>query len=154
MPTRDELKVLIDQLPDDKLIAVHRMLELNLNRNPPQLVPEMEQMQQRSKEYRQRVLQKFRENRKPGTLGTAGGTGYASTHDGVSFGRQGFHYWDNKALVHQSLQSFDGQEIEIMERLSFSADRTVLVCALEISSGGYTVQHQDGFPISQAGNQP
>ncbi|WP_211256357.1 hypothetical protein [Edaphobacter aggregans] len=134
-------------MPDDKLSHVHQMLEFNLN--PPKPRPEMEHMQQRSMEYRQRVLRKFQENRKPGTLGTGGGTGFASMHEGTPFGRQGFHYWDEKALVHQSLQSFDGQEIEVMERLSFSPDRSTLICALEISSGGHTVRHEDGFPISQ-----
>jgi len=146
MPTRDELKALIDQLPEDKLRGVRRTLELNLNLQ--HLPSEMEQMKQRSREYKNSVLRKFQENRKPGTLGAGTGSGFVSSHNGVPFGRQAFHYWDDKALVHQSRQTFDGPEIEIMERLSFSADRTMLVCSLEISSGGHTVQHQDGFPIS------
>ena len=147
MSTRDELKALIDQLPDDKLSHVHQMLEFHLN--PPKPLPEIEQVQRSGKEYKRKVLNKFRESQRPGTLGTGGGTGFASMHEGVPFGRHGFHYWDEKALVNQSLQSFDGQEIEIMERLSFSPDRTMLVCAFEISSGGHTVHYQDGFPISK-----
>jgi hypothetical protein len=67
----------------------------------------------------------------------------------VAFGRQSFHYWDEQALVYQTLQSFEGQEIEIMERLSFYADQTTLVWDLEISSGGHTVRHQDGFPVAK-----
>ena len=95
------------------------------------------------------VLRRFRETRKPGTLGTGGGTGFFAEHEGVFFGRQSLQYWDDKALVYQSLQNFDHQEIEVMERLSFSLDRTTLLCALEISSGGHTVRHEDGFPVSQ-----
>lgn len=30
-------------------------------------------------------------------------------HEGTPFGRHSFVYWDDKALVHQTLQSFDGQ---------------------------------------------
>jgi hypothetical protein len=64
--------------------------------------------------------QRFRETRKPGTIGAMGGGGSMGMHEGTPFGRQGFSYWDEKALVHQTVQSFDGQELEIMERLSIS----------------------------------
>ena len=50
--------------------------------------------------------------------------------------------------MQQNLHSFDGQEIEIMERLSMSADRSKLVCSLELSSAGLTVEHSDEFPVS------
>jgi hypothetical protein len=109
----------------------------------------MEQMRRRSQEYRTRVEQHFRETRKPGTIGGMSGSGNMGLHEGTPFGRQGFSYWDDKALVYQSLQNFDRQEIEVMERSSFSPDRTTLICALEISSGGHTVRHEDGFPVSQ-----
>jgi hypothetical protein len=74
--------------------------------------------------------------------------------EGVPFGRQGFQYWDDKALVHQSLHSFDGQEIEIMERLSFSPDRAKFSCVLELSSGGRTVRHEKEFPVTKGEVQP
>ena len=100
------------------------MLEHHIHPSPPN--PEIERMHQRSREYSSIVRRRFLETAKPGTIGTMGGTGHIGTHEGVPFGRQGFQYWDEKALVHQSLQSFDGQEIEVMERLSFSPDRTKL----------------------------
>jgi len=105
-------------------------------------------MHQRGQDYRNKILQRFRETRRPGTLGTGGGTGFSDMHEGRPFGRHGMHYWDDKALVHQTLQTFDGHEIEVMERLSFSPDRTALICALEITSGGRTVRYQDLFPTS------
>jgi hypothetical protein len=71
-------------------------------------------------------------------------------HEGTPFGRHGFSYWDENALVHQTLQSFDGQELEIMERLSISPDRTKLSCVLELSSGGRTVNYAEEFPITSA----
>jgi hypothetical protein len=60
-------------------------------------------------------------------------------HEGTPFGRQSFSYWDEKALVQQTLRSFDGQELEIVERLSISPDCTKLSWVLELSSGGRTV---------------
>ena len=103
-------------------------------------------MRRRSQEYRQKVLQRFRETRRPGTIGTGGGTGGFGEHEGMRFGRQGMHYWDDKALVYQSMQYFGSREIEVMERLSISEDGR-LCCAIELSSGGKTVRHSDEFPL-------
>lgn len=145
MASRDELKFLIDQLPETRLEMAHRLLNHQIN--PPAPNPKFEQMQRPAQNYRRLVEQRFQETRKPGTIGSVVGGGFLGEHEGVSFGRQDFHYWDNKALVHQTLQFFDGQQIEIMERFSFSPDRTSLVCAWEISCGGHTVRHEDAFPI-------
>lgn len=150
MATRDELKALIDQLPESRLETVRNILEHNVHPPPPR--PEIEQMQRRSQEYKQRIEQRFRETRKPGTIGMIGG-GSMGMHQGTPFGRQGFSYWDEKALVHQTLQSFNGQELEIMERLSISPDRTKLSCVLELSSGGRTVNYTEEFPITNADAQ-
>ena len=147
MVTRDELKALIDQLPEPRLEIVRNMLEHHVH--PPQPQPEIEQMQRRSQEYKERVEQRFRETRKPGTVGGMAGGGSMGMDQGTPFGRQGFSYWDEKALVHQTLQSFDGQELEVMERLSLSPDRTTLSCVLELSSGGRTVNFTEEFPITK-----
>jgi hypothetical protein len=145
--TRDELKALIDQLPESRFEIVRKTLEHQIH--PPQPRPEIDQMQRRSEEYRKRVEQRFRETGKPGTIGGMAGSGSAGMHKGTAFGQQGFSYWDEKALVNQTLQSFDGQELEIMERLSVSPDRTKLSCVLELSSGGRTVNFTEAFPITK-----
>jgi hypothetical protein len=147
MATRDELKALIDQLSESRLEIVRKMLEHHVH--PPKPRPEIDEMERRSQEYKERVEQRFRETRKPGTLGGAAGVGNMGMHQGTPFGQQGFFYWDEKALVHQTLQSFDGQELEIMERLSLSPDRTKLSCLLELSSGGHTVNFTQEFPITK-----
>lgn len=146
MSPRDDLKALIDQLPETWLEAARRMLEHHIN--PPTQHPQVDRMQRQSHEYRQQVLQQFRDTRKPGTVGGMGGTAGFGSYGGTPFGRQSFHYWDDKALVFQSRQFFDGQSIEFMERLAFSLDRTAFHCSLEISSGGHTVRHEDQFPIA------
>jgi hypothetical protein len=168
MTTREELRVLSDQLPEPRLEVVRRMLELHMHSTPQRLeienlpvptvggripLPDFERTQRLGQSYREQVLRRFRESRRPGTLSTGGGTGFLGEHEGVPFGRHGFHYWDDKALVHQSLQNFDGQEIELMERLSFSPDCTKLRCSLEIASGGQSVQHEDEFPVTRAQTQ-
>jgi hypothetical protein len=150
MASRDDLKALIDQLPEPEIEMVRQMLEHHIHPPPPR--PEIERMRQRSRAYKAHVEQRFRETRKPGTIGGGmGGGSHFGEHEGVSYGRQEFHYWDEKALVHQSLENFDGQEIELMERLSFSPDRTKLQCSLEIASGGRTVNYTEEFPITKAG---
>jgi hypothetical protein len=58
MATRDELKALIDQLPEPQLETVRNMLEHQVHPPPPR--PEIERMQQRSREYKKRVEQRFR----------------------------------------------------------------------------------------------
>lgn len=152
MATREELKALIDHLPEPRLEAVRKMLEHNIH--PPPLRPEIEQMQRRSLEYKDRVEQRFRETRKAGTIGgMSGGGGSTGIYEGTPFGRHGFSYWDEKALVHQTLQLFDSQELEIMERLSISPDGTKLLCVLELSSGGHKVNYTVEFPITKQKEQ-
>ena len=151
MTSRDDLKSLVDQLPESSLEMVRTMLEHNVNPPPPR--PEIERMRGRGQDYQRRVEQRYRETRKPGTIGGMGRRGGMGIHEGTPFGRQGFSYWDEKALVQQTLQSFDGQELEIMERLSISPERTKLSWVLELSSGGRTVNYTEEFPITNPAAQ-
>jgi hypothetical protein len=115
MVTREELKALIDQLPEPEIEMVRQMLE-QLIHPPPPPPPEVERMRQRSRAYKNLVDQRFQETHKPATIGGMGGSGLFGEHEGVPFGPNEFHCWDDKALVHQSLASFDGQEIELKPR--------------------------------------
>lgn len=151
MASRDELKALIDQVPEPGLEAVRRMLEHHVNPPPPR--PEIERMQRSSQNYKRAVEQRFRETRKPGTIGSMGGGGISGMHEGTPFGRHGFQYWDDKALINQTLHSFDGQELEVMQQLSLSPDGTKLFCVLELSSGGRMVRHEEEFPVTEAETQ-
>jgi hypothetical protein len=145
MADREELKSMIDQLPEASLEMVRTLMEHHIHPPPPR-PPEVEALQQRGQEYRRRVEQQFRETMKPGTMGGFGGGGFSGMHEGTPFGRNSFHYWDGDALVQQTLQSFDSQEIEIMQRLSFTADGTEVLCIVELSSGGRTERHEGRFP--------
>jgi hypothetical protein len=105
-------------------------------------------MQRKGQEYKKLVMQRFRETRKPGTISLGCGGGFSGMHEGTPFGRHSFVYWDDKALVHQTLQSFDGQSVELMNRLAFSEDQTKLSFSLEVSSGGKRMRYEDEFPIT------
>jgi hypothetical protein len=152
MASLAELHDLLDQVPESRLEAVRMMLQHHVHPRPP--APEIERMQRRSQDYKSRVEQRFRETSKSGTIGGMGGGGISGLHEGVPFGQHGFRYWDDKALVNQTLHSFDGQELEIMERLSLSPDRTKLFCVMELSSGGRTVRHEEEFPVTGGEAQP
>lgn len=103
MASREELKVLIDQLPEARLESVRMMLEHQVHPRPPR--PELDRIRRRGEEYRRLVEQRFRETGRPGTVSGFGGAGFGDVHDGVPFGSHSSHYWDGYALVNQTLQS-------------------------------------------------
>ena len=145
MATREELKALIDQLPESRVESVRKLLEHNVNPRRPD--PEMERMHRRSLEYRRLVEERFRQTQKPGTLGATNVAGVRFMREGVGYADQSFDHWDGKARVIQTLNQFDGCAIEVMQRFSISEDRKKLSCAIELSSGGRTVNHTEEFPI-------
>ena len=145
MPSREELKRLIDEMPEDRLGTVEAMLRYQLN--PPETRPEVKMMMRRSEEYRDRVLQRFQQTGRPRTCGGGiGSTDSFSEHEGMACGSHEVDYWDGRASVHQTLHYYDGHEIEIMRRLSISEGEK-LRCEVELSSGGKTVQYSDEFPL-------
>ena len=109
--------------------------------------PEIEHARQLTHEYKKMVERRFRETRKPGTISTLIGGGNVFPREGKAYGNHAFHYWDDRALVHQTLRVFEGQELEAMERISLSDDRTMLVYEQELSSGGLTKKHEERFPF-------
>lgn len=155
MPSRDELKAMIDQLPESSIEQVHALLNFHVNPPPPP-PPEMERMRRRGQEFKKMVEQRFRETLKPGTgacggrIGGMSGGSFSAMHEGTGFAINSFHYWDNNALVKQTLQSFDGQDIEIMERFAVSPDRKQLLFTIELATGGQTIRYEDEFPYTPA----
>ena len=145
MATREDLKTLIDQLPESRIESVRRLLEHNVNPRRPD--PEMERMHRQWQEYRRLVEDRFRQTQKPGTIGEMTVGGIRAMHEGVGYADYGFDYWDGKARVIQTLHLLDGCQIEVMRRLSISEDRRKLSFFLELSSGGRTVNHTEEFPI-------
>jgi len=146
MAIRDEIHSLIDQLPEDQLQNVRPFLAGLLR--PRAQSPEIEQARQLTHQYKKMVEQRFRETRKPGTISALVGGGSVFPKEGRVSGDHSFHYWDDKALVHQTLRIFEGQELEIMERVSRSQDGATLVYEQELSSGGLTKRHDERISFS------
>ena len=96
------------------------------------------------------VERRFHETRKPGTISALIGGGSVFPREGKAHSNHAFHYWDDKALVNQTLRVFEGQELESMERILLSNDRKMLVYEQELSSGGLTISHQERFPFRDA----
>ena len=151
MSSREDLHSLVDQLPEERLDHVGMMLSSILNPRPNP--PEMEELHKRAREYRTRVEEQFRKTRKPRTISGMGGGGgdggggfFSVNKDRGAFSSHSFHYWDDKAIVYQTMRYFSGQQIEQMERLSVSEDGQQLLYEQEISSGGRTARRQEAFP--------
>ena len=148
MAIRDEIHSLVDRLPEDQLQNARPFLAGLLR--PRAQSPEIEHARQLTHQYKTMVEQRFRETRKPGTISTLLGGGSVFPREGKEYSNHAFHYWDDKALVHQTLRVFEGQELEIMERISLLEDRATLVYEQEVSSGGLTKRHDERFPFRDA----
>jgi len=153
MATRDEVRALLDRLPEDKLDNANLFLN-GLLRPRPAPSAEIERARELTHQYRRMVERKFRETRKPGTISSLFGGGSIFPKQGQGYGSHAFHYWDDKALVHQTLRIFEGQELEIMERISLSEDGSTLQYEQELSSGGLTRRRQEEFPFHNSHDQP
>jgi hypothetical protein len=116
MAIRDELHSLLDELPEDKLRAARPYLAGLLRPRTPS--PEIERARQLTRQYKKMVEQGFRETRKPGTISALVGGGNVFPREGKAYGDHAFRVWDDKALIHQTLRVFEGQELEPMERIS------------------------------------
>ena len=103
-------------------------------------------MSRRAQAYKNEMMRRFEVTGKPGTVNAGIGAFIFGERGEMRFGCYPFQYWDEDAFVNQELQYLDGHEIEIMERLSVSGNRS-LSCSIEVSSGGKTVRHSDEFPL-------
>jgi hypothetical protein len=124
MAIRDEIHSLVDQLREDQLQNARPFLA-GLP-GPRAQSPEIEHAPQLTHQFKKMVEQRFRETRNPGTISAlVGGSSVFPKEPRVS-GNHSFHHWDDKVLVHQTLRIFEGQELEIMERVSRSQDSATL----------------------------
>jgi hypothetical protein len=157
MPSREELKALIDQIPEDQLDRTASSLRRCMTPLPPPLPPppnswirpappELAAIMRRVEAHKQEVMRRFQESGKTAAINTNMLTfQFGASIEEVRYGGQSFHYWDENALVNQEIHYFDGRELEIMVRFSISQNQS-LCCAIEVSSGGKTVRHSDEFP--------
>jgi hypothetical protein len=84
MATREELKALIDQLPEAKLDLVGLSLESILH--PPAPNPRIEQFRQRSDEFQKRLPERLKQLQAGGDPGVVRGFGMVWGNRGLGFG--------------------------------------------------------------------
>jgi hypothetical protein len=150
MANRDELHQLVEEVPENRVEQVLMMLRHHVH--PPEVRPEIEQSRRQLEEFRRQVEGQFRATRKPGTISSMGGSGFVGrAPHGGGFSNKSFHYWDDRAIVYQSLRSYSDQIMESMERLSTTPDDSAFVYEVELSSGGRIVRYREEFPRVKIG---
>jgi hypothetical protein len=87
-----------------------QMLSHQVNPRIPD--PEIMRVKREGQDYKKLVMERFHETRKPGTISTGSGSGFSGMHEGPRFGLHSFSHREEKALVHQTHQSFDGRGVE------------------------------------------
>jgi hypothetical protein len=153
MPTRDELKAIIDLMPPEKLDLVRMNLESILN--PPVLAPEVEQMMRRAEEFTKQLqerLPQLQAGCKPETIRGFGGGGGFGSGPGLR-GGQGEHaysWWEGITYVTHKLMLHAGREVDSIQRLQLTEDESKLIFELEIYAEGRTVKWKEEFLVVQA----
>jgi hypothetical protein len=153
MPTRDDLKALIDQMPPEKLDLVRMNLESLLH--PPAPNAKVEKAIKRSEEFTKQLPERLKQLQagcKPETIrGFSGGGAFGN---GPGFrGGQGhvaYSWWEDITHVTHRFVLHAGRELDIVERLQLTEDETKLIHELELYAEGRVVKRKEEFPVTTA----
>jgi hypothetical protein len=152
MATREELKSLIDQLPEAKLDLVGLSLESILH--PPAPNPRIEQFRQRSEEFQKQLperLKQLQAGGDPGVVrgfGMVGGAGGLGSERRQAHGQYSYSWQEERAHVIHRLILHAGHDIDIVERLETTVDERFLLYEQELYSGGRVVKRKEEFPAA------
>jgi hypothetical protein len=153
MPTRDELKAFIDQMPPEKLDLVHTNLESILN--PPVPDPQIERIIRRSEEFQRELserLPQLQAGCKPETIrGFNGGGGFGCGPGLRNQGGYSYSWFEGITHVTHRLMIHAGREMDIVERLQLTEDETKLIFEQEIYAEGRIVKRKEEFPVAPMG---
>jgi hypothetical protein len=149
MPTRDELKAIIDRMPPEKLDLVHMNLESILH--PPVLHPQVEQIMRRSEELQRELavrLPLLQAGCKPETIrGFDGGGGIGCGPGLRNQGGYSYSWFEGITHVTHRLMIHAGREMDIVERLQLTEDETMLIFEQEIYAEDRIVKRKEEFPV-------
>jgi hypothetical protein len=149
MPTRDELKAIIDRMPPEKLDLVHMNLESILH--PPVLHPQVEQIMRRSEELQRELavrLPLLQAGCKPETIrGFDGGGGIGCGPGLRNQGGYSYSWFEGITHVTHRLMIHAGREMDIVERLQLIEDETMLIFEQEIYAEDRIVKRKEEFPV-------
>lgn len=150
MASRDELKTLIDQMPEEKLDWVRMNLESILH--PPDPNPMVEKVMRRSREFatqlpeRLKQLQAGNTPARPGGFSGGGGFGWGpAPHKGN--GEHAYSWQEGRAHVQHRFLLHEDHEMDFVERLQLTEDEKTLVYEQEIDAEGRSIRRKEEFPV-------
>ena len=146
MPTREELKSLIDHMPEAKLELVQVTLESILN--PPRLDPQIEKLQEKmqrhSEEFREQLPERLKQLQAGNSPEIPRGFGFGTGTDFC------YSWQENQVLVMHKSQLYGEHLIDIVDRLEMSDDQSTLIYDQEIYAGGRSVKRREEFRMAEA----
>jgi hypothetical protein len=153
MATREELKALIDQLPEEKLDLAGLSLKSILH--PPVPNPRVERFKQRSEDFQKQLPERLKQLQAGGDpsvvrgFGMVGGTVGLGSERRQAHGQYSYSWQEERAHVTHRLILHAGQEIDIVERLEIAANERFLLYEQELYSGGRVVKRREEFPSDE-----
>lgn len=150
MASRDDLKTLIDQMPEEQLDLARMSLESILH--PPALNPMVEKMMRRSEELRSQLperLKQLQAGNPPGSIrGFLGGGGFGSgSLPRKGNGEHALSWQEGRAHIRHRLVLHEDHEMDFVERLELAEDEKTLIYEQEIYAGGRSVRRREEFPV-------
>ena len=114
MPTREELRTLVDSLPEGAIDSAHRVLS-QLQVWPPTPPPGVEEMRQRMRQRMDERRREVMQRQRPGMIGGFGGSGNYDPDRGSA--SSSFSHWDDDTFVTETLRRHKGHEFTVIERV-------------------------------------
>ena len=147
MPTREELRHLIDSLPDEAIPAAHMALA-HFQTWPPPIPPEVEARAEAMERRIQERTERLRaEHPHSGGVGS-GSIGFSTEPGSHVRGRHSFSYNDGEDDVHESNIVHDGSEFTLIERIRLDhAGRTVSFILELTGPDGSTARHEHRYGL-------
>jgi hypothetical protein len=150
--TRDQLKALIEQMPEDKLDLVRMNLESILH--PLQPNPWIERIMRRSEEFRRELperLKRVQAGCKPEMIrGFSMGGGFGSMPGGRFDGEHMYSWQEDRTRVTHRMALYNSYEIDIVDRLQLTEDEKMLIYDQEIYVGDRAVKRREEFPLKES----